>query len=182
MQNDFQVVNHEIEHDTDVGAPIWKRREPMRLDKARMRQTRLERAQDGIEALDVPDLQNELSLRGKGRELARLQGVFGDRFLDQEMLSFLQERLRDCEMRAGRRGDRGGVDQLRKFIERRGRANLVLLRNLRGGYGIDVVDGCEIGRPRLGIKARVIFADMPDPDHSDAKSFHGSLRLENSAN
>jgi hypothetical protein len=39
--NDFQVVNHEIEHDTDVGAAIWKRRKAMRFNEARMGQTRL---------------------------------------------------------------------------------------------------------------------------------------------
>ena len=45
MQNNFQIVNHEIEHDADVGAAIRKRRKPVRLDEARMRQARLERAQ-----------------------------------------------------------------------------------------------------------------------------------------
>ena len=45
MQNDFQVVDHEIEHDTDVGAAIRKRRKPMRFDETRMGQTCLERAQ-----------------------------------------------------------------------------------------------------------------------------------------
>ena len=44
------------------------------------------------------DLQDELPLHGKFRELARLRRVFRDRFLDQEMLSFFEERLRDREM------------------------------------------------------------------------------------
>ena len=135
-----------------------------------------------IEALDVADLQNELPLRRELGQLARLGGVFRDRFLDQQMLSFFQERTRDREMRIGRRGDGGGVDQLRKFLERTGRAHLVLLRNLRGGYGVGVVDGGEIGRVRFGVETRVIFPDMPDADHSDAKSFHGHARLENSVN
>ena len=56
MQNDFQVVDHEIEHDTDVGAAIWKRRKAMRFNEARMGEQCLERAQHGIEPLDVPDL------------------------------------------------------------------------------------------------------------------------------
>ena len=37
-----------------------------------------------------------MSLGGKGRELARFRGVFGDRFFDQEMLSFFQERFRNA--------------------------------------------------------------------------------------
>ena len=45
MQNDFRVVDHEIEHDADVGAAIWKRRKAMRFDETRMGQARFERAQ-----------------------------------------------------------------------------------------------------------------------------------------
>src|SRR4030095_1732387 len=99
MQNDFQVVDHEIEDDANVSAAIWKRRKAMRLDEARMGQARLERAQHGIEALDVSDLQDELPLDGEFRQLARLRGVFRDRFLDQEMLPLFQEGPRDREMR-----------------------------------------------------------------------------------
>ena len=60
MQNDFQIVDHEIEHDADVGAAIWIRRKAMRFDEARMGQPRLERAQHRIEALDMTDLQDEI--------------------------------------------------------------------------------------------------------------------------
>ena len=63
MQNDFQVVDHEIEHDADVGAAIRERRKPMRFDETRMGQPCFERAQDRIETLDVTDLQNELALQ-----------------------------------------------------------------------------------------------------------------------
>ena len=125
----------------------------------------------GIETLDVSDLQDELPLHGKLRKLARLRRVFRDRFLNQEMLSLFQKRTRDREMRIGRRGDGRGVDQLRKFLERTGRAHLVLLRNLRGRLRVGVVDCGEIGRARLVVKARVIFPDVPDPDDSDRVDF-----------
>ena len=106
-------------------------------------------------------------MRGELRQFARLRGVFGDRFFDEKMLSFFEKRLRDREMRVGRRGDRGGVDQLGKLLERSGRAHLVLLGDLRGVRGIGVVDGGEFCRVRLGIKTRVIFSDMSDADHPD---------------
>src|SRR5437588_8795425 len=57
MQNNFEVVDHQIENDANVGAAIWIRREPMRFDKARMGESCFERAQDQIEALDLANLQ-----------------------------------------------------------------------------------------------------------------------------
>ena len=44
VQNNLEIVNHEIEHDADVRAAFRIRREPVRFDKARMRQSFLERA------------------------------------------------------------------------------------------------------------------------------------------
>ena len=68
MQNDFEIVNHEIEDDADIGAAIGKRREPMRLDETRMSESCLERAEHGIETLDVADLQDEAPCRGQFRK------------------------------------------------------------------------------------------------------------------
>src|SRR4029434_9753914 len=52
MQNNFQIVDHQIEHDADVGAAVWIRRKAMRLDKSRMRQARIETASHRIKTLD----------------------------------------------------------------------------------------------------------------------------------
>ena len=60
MQYHFQVVNHQIENNTDICAAIGIGRKAMCLNETRMRQSRLECAQDGIEALDVPNLQNQI--------------------------------------------------------------------------------------------------------------------------
>src|SRR5438105_11889848 len=129
MQDYFQVVNHEIEHHADVGAPIRKWRKPMRLDEARMREARLERAEHRIKTLDMSHLQNETALRGQLRELAGLRGVVRNRFFDQQMFCFFEQWKGDGKMRIRRRSDGSGVDQLCKVVERGGRAHLVLLRN-----------------------------------------------------
>ncbi len=75
-------------------------------------------------------------------------------------------------MGIGRRGHRGGVDQSGEFVERSGRADFVLLRDLGGVGGVGVVNRGEVGRLRFGIEPRVIFPDMPDTNDSDAESFH----------
>src|SRR5438105_1160447 len=101
MQNYFQVVDHEIEHHADIGAAIRKWRKPMRLDEARMREARLERAQHRIKTLDMSHLQNQPALRGQLRELAGLRGVVRDRFFDQQMPAFFEEPKCDGKMRTG---------------------------------------------------------------------------------
>jgi hypothetical protein len=42
MQNDFQIVDHEIEDHTNVSAAFGVRRKPMRFNKTRMRQVLFE--------------------------------------------------------------------------------------------------------------------------------------------
>ena len=60
MQNDLEIVDHQIEHDADVGAAIRVRRKPMRLDETRMSQTLFECAEHRIETLHVTNLQDEI--------------------------------------------------------------------------------------------------------------------------
>ena len=63
MQNNLEIMDHEIEHHPDVGAALRVRREPMRFDKTRMGEAFLQRAQDRIEPLDMADLQDESAFR-----------------------------------------------------------------------------------------------------------------------
>ncbi len=130
MEDDLEIVNHEIEHDADIGAAIRIRGEAMRLDETRMREPFFERAQDGIEALDVADLEDEVTLGGQTRQRGGVVGVFRDRFLDQEMLPGFEQRAGHFEMAARGRGDRGRVHVLGEILQRSGRVNAEILRQL----------------------------------------------------
>ena len=57
------VVDHQVEHDVDVGAALAERREPMGLDEARRAQRAGERQDRRIESLEVADLQDAADLR-----------------------------------------------------------------------------------------------------------------------
>ena len=83
MQNDFQIVDHQIKHDPDIGAAVGIRGKAVRFDETRMRQSRFKRAQYRIESLDVSDLQNQSVPAGQFRELSGILRIFRDRFLDQ---------------------------------------------------------------------------------------------------
>ena len=89
MQNDFEIVDHQIEDDADVRAAVRIRRKPMGLDEARIGEPFFQRAQDRIETLDVADLQDTVCRRATGL-VQRLKGVRGHRLFHQKMFAALQ--------------------------------------------------------------------------------------------
>ena len=105
MQNDFQIVNHQIEHNPDLGAAIWIRREAMCFDETRMGQALFQRAEDGIKAFNMANLQNQPFFRRELCEFARVGGIFGDWFFDEQMFAAHKQITRDRKMRAS-----GGSD------------------------------------------------------------------------
>jgi hypothetical protein len=174
-------VDHEIQNHADIGATVWKRRKPMRFDEARPRKSRLKRAEDRVKTLDVPDLQHEPARGGQLRQRTRLSGVGGDRLFDQQVLSFLKQRLANFEMGSGRRRDGGGIDQVAKFFERIGCAHSVLSRDLRGIRRIAVEDCSELRCAGCSVKPGVVFPDMTDPYDTDAQWFHAQVGFDKMA-
>ncbi|MNC85921.1 hypothetical protein D3C83_15410 [compost metagenome] len=57
VQDDIDVMDHEIQHHIDVGAARFEGGEPVRLDEQRFVQHFLERKHGRVEALDVPHLE-----------------------------------------------------------------------------------------------------------------------------
>ena len=82
MENDLQVVDHQIEYDADIRAAFRVRREPMRFYKSRMGQMFFERAEHWVKTFDMTHLQYEIAARCQFRELGRLRGIVGDRLLN----------------------------------------------------------------------------------------------------
>ena len=83
-------------------------------------------------------------------------------------------------MRAGRRGDRRGVDLLGKLVERRYRFDVELSRALLRDGAVRVVNRGELRARDLGIQARMIFPDVADADHANTRRFHVSFSKNHS--
>src|SRR6266436_4594536 len=101
----------------------------MRFDESRMREQAFEGAEDGIETLDVTDLQNEMILRRERRQLLSVRNVLRNRLLDQQMFASLKQPSRHFVMRIGWCGHGGRVNHPGKFIERPGRHRTKLFCN-----------------------------------------------------
>src|SRR5207237_4899643 len=75
----IEIVYHQIEHDTDVGAASGIRREAMGLDEARLCGHGLKIFEHGIESFHVADLQHAALFPCQLYKLPRLGSVIGHR-------------------------------------------------------------------------------------------------------
>src|ERR1700738_2773702 len=179
MQNDFQVVDHQIEHGPDIGAAIWVGREAMGFDESRMSKARFERNQDRIESLGVANLQDHFVLGRKFRKFSCLLWIFRNWLFDKQMLSAPQKLARDLEMRLSGSGDRRRVHRMGEFMKRSLGRSAIFLGNRVRARMIDIEDGSEVHGRNFGVNPRVIAPDMADTDYSNAKFFHLATFLRN---
>ena len=178
MQNDFQIVNHEIEHDTNLLAAIRIWGKTMRFDETRMGQSLFQRVQNGIEPFHVADLQDEPLFSSHLCQVARVAGLFGDRFLDQQMFALRQQIARDRKMHARRSGDRGSVNHSGELIERRCGFSFVLSTNFVCSCQINIENCDQFRIWQFGINARVIAANVTDTNDANAQFFHRRLTID----
>jgi hypothetical protein len=112
----IDVVNHEIEHDGDVGATRIERREAIALDEPGRAHVRQRRPNGAVESLDVAGLHDHTRSPREREQLVRLLEADRDWLLDEDVLSTFQGCLRDDVMRRSRHDDRDCVrlvEQLR---------------------------------------------------------------------
>ena len=65
-QDDVHIVDHQIEDDVDVEAPLGKRTQAMDLDEPRIAQQRARRGDGWIEALGLAHGEDRARLRRRG--------------------------------------------------------------------------------------------------------------------
>ena len=179
MQNDFEIMDHEIEDDADVDAAGWIRREPMGLDETGFGCDGFEVFIDRIETFDMPDLENALFLLGKLHDGGRLFCVFGHRLFDEHVASLGDEVPGDVEMRDGGRDDAERVRGGGGFIKGGKDADVVTIGHAPGGFGLDIIDSGEFECAdfgQFGVDAGVFLAERSGAENGYA-NFCGSGRL-----
>src|SRR5436190_10068148 len=116
MENDFQIVNHEIQYNADICAALRIWREAMRLTESWTCQTLFKRAEHRIKPFHVADLQNQSFLRSELHQLSRFGRFFRDRFFNQQVFSAREQLQPNLEVRPCWRGDRGGIYSVGKLV------------------------------------------------------------------
>ena len=182
MQDDLQIVDHQVEHDADLGRAHRVGRKPVRLDELRPREQRLQRAEGRVEPLDVPDLKGAAAGVGEFGQRAGVGGGFGDGFFDEEVLAAFEQEASQWEVRRRRRGDGRGVYERGELLQRRGGLRPVERGDRLRLAKVGVVNGGEANRStrrggEFGINARVQLADVADPDDADTQGVHSTSML-----
>jgi hypothetical protein len=73
-EDDVDVVDHQVEHDVDVGGARLERREPVTFHEARAHDAVAHGHERGVEALEVPDAQLEpAGFRGRDQRVGLLE-------------------------------------------------------------------------------------------------------------
>ncbi len=98
-QDDVQVVDHQVQDHVDVQRAGRERAQALDLDELGLGDHGLDRLDGRIEALQVPDLEDQPVLGlGLGHELLGLRHRLGDGLLDQDVLAAPQQVQGDGEM------------------------------------------------------------------------------------
>ena len=134
---------------------------------------------NGIEPLDVADLENAAVLPGELNEFASLFGVVGHRLLDEDVLALKQELLREIEVRDGGRDDAEGVRCSGGFGDGSEGARAEFLGDTAGGLGGDIEEAGELyksGLRQFAVDAGVFLAERAGAKDGDAKFMGGWFR------
>jgi hypothetical protein len=109
------VVDHQVEHDVDVGAAFLERRQAMRLDELRRAQRARQREDRRVEALEVAHLQHAPGPGGKRDQLRASSSVVVIGFSTSTWMPCSRHSLGDRVMQRRGRGDADGIDLAEQF-------------------------------------------------------------------
>ena len=93
------------------------RRETSDLQKTRIIEFAFQRGEDGVESLDVPDLEHAGTVRSELGKRAGVSRCVSDGLFHKKVLAAFQEQGADLVVGDGGRADRRGVHELRKLLQ-----------------------------------------------------------------
>ena len=167
-QHDIQIMNHQIQHHTDIHAARRIRREPVSFNKARFLGHGLQVIKDRIEALHMTNLQHAIVFLRQLHQLSRLIGLVRDRFLHQHMTAGLEKFTGQFMMRHRRCHNTHAIGLFQRGFHGFQRANAILFGNLPGPFEIGIVQPHELHIAHLlhlGINPGMMLAQAPDAQH-----------------
>ena len=150
-------------------------RKPMALDEARLGGDGFEKFENGIEPLDVADLQDAIFLLREFAQFGGLRGIVGHRFFDEDMFALREQLFGDVKMRGGGRDDVQRVAGGGGFGDGIENAQLVFLGDFAGGFGVSIVNAGEFhlaGGVEFGINAGVMLTERAGAEDGDFDFCH----------
>ena len=152
-----------------------KGRQAMALDELRLGGDVFEKFENGIEPLDVADLQDEIFFLREFAQLGGLRGAVGHRFFDEDVFAGGEQLFGDVKMRGGGRDDVQRVAGGGGFGDGGENVQLVFRGDFAGGFGVRVVNAGEFHRAggvEFGINAGVMLAERAGAENGDFDFCH----------
>ena len=159
VEDDFEVVDHEIEDDADVDGAVGEGGEPVGFDEDRAGETGFEETEDRVEAFDVADLEDEAAVASEVGEGLGLFGIIGDGFFDEDVFAEREEVAADVEVGDGGGGDGDGAGAGGEVVEGGDGAGIEFGGDFCGASGVGVEDGGEVDAWEGGEDAGVVASD-----------------------
>ena len=163
-QDDVDVVDHQIEHDAHVRAPLRERRDSDGFDIDWPSDARRDGAEGVGEAFDQADLKYQLLGPGQRREFFRIGHALCEGFFDQHVDPGVEEVPHHFVVRGGRHGDRHGVDAADERAVVGCCLGLQTGRDLGGPWAVAVGNRDQAGAVESSHLFRVIAAEVTDAD------------------
>ncbi len=111
MEDDVEVVDHEVEDDVDVEGAGAEDAEAVGLEEHGLVDAGLERGDGGVEAFEVSYLDEAAMLVGDANEFIGLSEIGGDRFFDEQVQACGEQGGGELEVGGGGDADGGGVER-----------------------------------------------------------------------
>jgi len=169
-------VDHEVEDDIDVEGAGSEDAEAVGLEEHGAVEVGLDGGDGGIEAFEVADLKDAAALLGGFDEAVCLVSSGGDRFLDEDVDSLLEELHGHVVVGESRDADRGSVDLevgFGKLLDGIKGGDPPLFSGGGGELGVGLDDGGEgngeAGVLEFAIDAEVVASEGAGADDGYAK-------------
>jgi len=174
-QHQVEVVDHQVEHHADVRGAEGEGAAAHGFDVLRIGQVGKNGVDCRVEALDVPDLQDDAAVLGGADQLIGLHRGGAERFFHEQVHAPAEQFQGHGMMEAGRRGDDGGVDLTHQ--------RPMVGQGLRAAFGGELAaarldrvhDGSQLDVGHSGQLLGVKPAQSSSPDHRDTKRAHRSV-------
>ena len=161
-------MNHQIEDDAHIRTALFERREAMRFDETRRRETTCRRHDRGIESLEVPDLKHAAARLGDRDEVLRLRDGGRDRLLDEHMDAPVKQRPADGMVQRRRGGDAHRVHSIQELAKIRNARHAEFGSDPRARLCVDVDHRDQLRRRQLGVFLRVKSPEVADANDGGA--------------
>ena len=163
LQYQIEIVNHEIEDHSHVGAARLEGCQALGLQEPRLLKVGRGCSDRAIESLHMPDLEKQPAFPGRLHQLLGTGQRIGEGFLDQGVQPPLEDRQRHFDMR--RRGHHDGdrLDTIQQRLERGEGGRFEFLGDVRGPRGIVVVEAHELGARDFLEEPDVVKAERACP-------------------